>query len=131
MERVLRTDKLLSESTLGKLPANAEPATVRQAIEVYVQRGNQQSFENCPADVVVAYRHHLEAWQEFGGVIADLPSNFWTGMAMGFANFVLRKEGDGGVGRIEAKHQQALNRVRSTWHETERMAAKYGVAVVK
>lgn len=130
VERVLRTDKNLTGQTLGHLPKGAEPPALRRAIEQYVTQAKAQPFSDCPADFVVSYRHHLHAWKEFEEVVAEIPASIWEVLLVGFANGLFRQELDGGHGRMEARYNTARAKIHSTWQETERIAAKYGVALL-
>jgi hypothetical protein len=48
---------------------------------------------------------------------------------MGAMNGILRGEVDGGTSRLEGGLKRALERVRDTWIEVEKIGAKYGAAL--
>lgn len=129
IERVFYTDKTLSEESIKTLPANALPAQLVHGIRIYRQRAFAQDFSGCPADFVVAYRHHIDAWEKMQAAVAQLPNGILDALFMGAFNALLRKEMDGGIGRLEGKLANAHDKVRSTWEEVERIGAKYGVSV--
>jgi hypothetical protein len=48
---------------------------------------------------------------------------------MGAMNGLLRGESDGGTARLEGGVRRALERVRDTWIEVEKIGARYGAAL--
>jgi hypothetical protein len=127
IERMLREDRRIGQETIGALSPSSSRSQVVQAIRTYCARAAAQEQRSAPADFLVSYRVHLQAWKETADRMAMLPDNVVDGFFVGLFNSLLRNEPDGGIARLENRMQEAADRVRSTWNETERIGAKYGV----
>jgi hypothetical protein len=128
IERVLKADKQLADEAKN-LPPNATPSQVARRIGAYCDKLERLNKSDCPADFRVAYKHHLGAWREARDALGQLPDGFLGGLFLGVFNGLTRAEWDGGAGRLEGDLKGALQRVRTTWEEVEKVAAKYGVAL--
>lgn len=130
-QAILRVFKADTELSLKResLPADASTTQVAQAIEQYCTELERLDMSDCPADFRVAYVQHIRAWRETRAAVEQLPSGFLTGFFMGAVNSLLRGEIDGGQGRMEGALKGALERVRITWEEVERVGAKYGAVL--
>ncbi len=126
--RVLRADHELATMLKG-LPSNAPPSQVAQAIRQYCEHLEDIDMSDCPPDFRVAYRDHLRAWREAHAAIEQLPDGYLDGFFIGTLNVIIRHESDAGIGRLEGDLKRAMERVRDTWTEVERIGAKYGAAL--
>ena len=126
--RVLRADKELAKKR-ESLPPNATPSQIAWNVGQYCNDLERLDMADCPADFRVAYRHHIGAWREAQAAIQALPDGFLEGLFMGAMNGILRGEADGGTSRLEGGLKRALERVRDTWIEVEKIGAKYGAAL--
>jgi hypothetical protein len=129
MERVLHDDKLLMNQALQGVEPDAPPSRVVWALRGYCARAERQDFSLCPADFVVAYRQHIRAWSDMSIAVGQLPDGFLHGVFLGAFNALARRELDGGMGRLEGRLNDAHQRVRTTYEEVERTAARYGAAI--
>lgn len=126
--RVLQADKVLAQKR-DSLPPNATPSQIAWVISEYCNDLERLEMSDCPADFRVAYRHHLGAWREAVAAIKQLPDGILEGLFTGAMNSLLRGESDGGTARLEGSVQRALERVRDTWIEVEKIGARYGAAM--
>jgi hypothetical protein len=126
--RVLRADKDLAKKR-DSLTPNAAPGQIAWSVGQYCNDLERLDMSDCPPDFQVAYRHHMGAWREAQAAIQALPDGFLEGLFMGAMNRILRGERDGGVHRLEIGLNRALERVRDTWIEVEKIGARYGAAL--
>lgn len=126
--RVLRADDEHSKQWRG-LPQNAPPSKVARSLASYCSAMEQIDTSDCPADFRVAYTQHIRAWRDVQAAVAQLPDGFLDGFFMGLFNGVVRRELDGGANRLEGNLNRAIERVRATWEEVEKIGAKYGAAI--
>jgi hypothetical protein len=126
IKRVINLDKQYA-SSLKQLPPNSTASQYAWGIGRYCDAAEAMDMADCPADFVVAYRQHLRAWRAAQQAIAQLPDGLLEGLWMGFLNG-LGGEMDGGQQRLSGAVGSAQERVRVTWEEVERIAAKHDVA---
>jgi hypothetical protein len=126
--RVLKADEALSQE-MKRLPSSTTPSQFARAVGTYCDGMERIETADCPADFRVAFRQHARAWRETEAPVRQLPDGFVEGFFLGIFNAVLRGEGDGGVGRLQGELKRSLERVRVSWEEVERVAAKYGAAL--
>ena len=126
--RVLQEDNRLCEG-VKKLSPGTPPSQVALAVGEYCDEAGRLDLSECPPDFRVAYRHHIEAWREAQGVIKELPDTFLQGFLMGAINGFLRNEADGGTARVEGQLRRALEGIRETFHEVERIGVTHGAAL--
>ena len=105
------------------------PSQIAWALGTYCDGLKRIEMADCPADFRVAYRQHARAWRDAQAAVRQLPDGFLEGFFMGFFNGLLRGEGDGGTGRLQGELKRSLERVRASWEEVEKVAAKYGAAL--
>jgi hypothetical protein len=120
-------EKLAKERENG--PPKATPSQIAWSIGVYCDGLERIEMSDCPADFRVAYRQHMRAWRDTQAAVKQLPDDFLEGLFMGFLNRALRGEQDGGTSRLEGDLKKAVERVRTTWEEVEKIGAKYGAAL--
>ncbi len=128
IEQVMKADEKLAKQR-DNLPPNATPSQIAWSIGVYCDGLEKIDMSECPADFRVAYKQHIRAWRETQAAVAQLPDSFLEGVFVGFFNSLLRGEVDGGTGRLEGDLKRAMERVRTTWEEVEKIGAKYGAAL--
>jgi hypothetical protein len=128
IERVLKADEKLAKER-GNLPPKATPSQIAWSIGVYCDGMERLEMGDCPADFRVAYKQHMRAWRDTQAAVSQLPDSFLEGVFLGFFNGMLRGELDGGSGRLEGDLKRAIERVRTTWEEVEKIGAKYGAAL--
>jgi hypothetical protein len=128
VERVMKADQKLMEER-DKLPPQATPSQMAWAVGSYCDALEHLDMTDCPADFRVAYKQHMRAWREVLAALQQLPDGFLEGVLVGAVNALLRGEIDGGATRLEGDLKQAIERVRTTWEEVEKIGARYGVAL--
>jgi hypothetical protein len=126
--RVLGQDQQLAKKR-KTLPPKSTPTQIAWGVGQYCDELDRLDMSDCPADFRVAYTQHIRAWREAESAIQRLPDSFLQGVLMGAMNSILRGETDGGQSRLEGELKHALERVRMTWEEVERVGAKYGAAL--
>ena len=129
----------------GDLPVKI-PKEVRQYADVVCIDEAKHAFESVRLEAVIVdqtsgarlagYRQTVRLWRGRPVVeieseldIQQLPDGFLEGVFMGAVNRLLRGETDGGTSRLEGGLKRALERVRDTWIEVEKIGAKYGAAL--
>ena len=122
--RVIRADEALAKKR-DALPANSTPSQVAHTIGIYCAELEALDMSDCPPEFRVAYRHHIGAWRELQAAVREIPDGFWSQVFAGALNAWLRGEADGGTSRLEGGVNRALERIRDTWIEVERIAASY------
>jgi hypothetical protein len=128
IERVLKADEKMS-SVVKNLQAHTPPSQLAAAIGTYCDAAEKMESSDCPADFRVAYRQHMRAWRDAQVAVKQLPEDFLEGVFTGLLNAILRGETDGGGKRLEGDLKNAIERVRTTWEEVEKIGAKYGAIV--
>jgi len=125
---VLNEDKRLGD-TMKSADANITPSQLAERIAVYCSQAEALDLTASPADFRLAYRQHIRAWRDARGAIKELPDSVLDGIFMGAMNSLLMGEKDGGTGRIRGDVKEAIEHVRTTWEEVERIGVKYGAAL--
>jgi hypothetical protein len=127
--RVLAAEKLLADKHWKSLPPDAKPSQVAGVLQAYCADAQRLDLSACPADFRVAFRHYVAALDEVRQATAQKPDDFAEGVLLGALNSVLLGEADGGAGRIQGNLNLAVERVKATYAEVERIGAKYGAAL--
>jgi hypothetical protein len=125
---IMSEDQRIGKVTMGQRSRDATPSQVAQAIGNYLNQAGALDTAECPADFRVAYKQHLRAWEDAEAAIQQLPDGFLEGVFMGAMNALLQGETDGGGKRLQGDLKRALDGVRTSWEEVERIGAKYGAA---
>jgi GYF domain 2 len=129
MLRVLRENDSVSNLTVRAVGVKETPSAYTQAIASYLSRMRAVDTSDCPADFRVAYKHHLEAWEELQAAVGELPDSFLEGVFVGALNGLLRGELDGGMTRMLDSIKRASQEVRDSFREVENIAARSDVAL--
>jgi hypothetical protein len=127
--RILVAEKLLSKKHNSSITSNTKPSQLTVVLRTYCEEANQLDLSGCPADFRVAFRHYIAAVGDMQQAAAQMPEDFAQGVLMGALNSALLGEADGGVGRIQGNMNLAMERMKATYAEVERIGAKYGAAL--
>ena len=124
VERVMNTYNALVKK-YEKLPRDITPAQYAAVLGELCDVLERQEMSGCPRDFRVACEQNARALRDAQRAVEQYPESFVEGVATGALNYWIRGEKDGGVTRLRDDVKSALNRVRATSDEVERIAANY------
>lgn len=117
---VLNLDKEKGEK-LYEIPEDAKPYQIAWIYKGYCNDLRRIDLSSCPPDFIVAFRHHVEAWESYQLAIEALPEGFSEQLS----DFL-----SGNSSAKEENIKEAQEMVRDTYMEVEKIAAEYGAILL-
>lgn len=124
VERVMNTYNALVEK-YQNLPRDITPAQYAAVLGELCDVLQRQDMSGCPRNFRVACEQNSRALRDAQRAVEQYPEGFMEAVATGALNYWIRGEKDGGVTRLRDEVKTALDRVRATSDEVERIAANY------